>query len=463
MKLKNSVLDIPDDDIFRNDKLGRNESVENLTRLLLNVSSPLVFSVNAPWGAGKTTYMKMLHAKLKEAEHRSIYFSAWETDFAVDPLLAFLGEMNISLSALLTSDPKKRKAWDKAKKVGMHILRRGIPVSVKLATFGVVDADKIVEDESAKLTEVLSKDVVEAYSKDKNAIVEFKKNVAEVVKGDGEVVEKLFVFVDELDRCRPTYAIELLERIKHLLDVEGLVFVLALDKSQLAHSVKAVYGADFDALGYLKRFIDIEFLLPNANGEQFLRHLFTHLELDTYFEGRKSGDSRYDKEHLIGTLMAVSGQMSLRSLEQLVSKIKLISLTVPSSEYFFPELVVFLLLVKEQNLQKYNEFCGVNADGEAVLAMLYSIIPGSEDSAVWARQFVEALLIAGKMRDAKVWSSKQIARLQDVISTGKATEKQVENAARVLELVEHFNRGGRGISLGKITNRIDMLSNFDFK
>lgn len=463
MKLKSTALEIPEEDIFKNDKLGRSESVDNISRLLENVSSPLVLSVNAPWGAGKTTYMKMLHAQLASSGHKAIYFSAWETDFAIDPLLAFLGEMNIGLSGLLAKDSKKRKAWKKAKEVGTHILRRGIPVSVKLATFGMIDADKVFEEESAKLTEVLSKDVVEAYSKDKSAIAEFKKCVAEAVGGGEGVKEKVYVFVDELDRCRPTYAIELLERIKHLLDIEGLVFVLALDKTQLAHSVKAVYGADFDALGYLKRFIDIEFFLPSTDSEKFIKHLFTHLELDQYFATRTSRDLIYDQTHLIGALKAASGSMSLRSIEQVVSKLKLISLTTPSTEHFFPELIVFLILVKDKYPRVYDELSKQDVEGEEVLSLAEVFFPELDESTLYARQFVEAFIISAKTRTAKGWAAKRIAQLQIAANAAEGVEKYPGNAERVLGLLEHYNRGGRGVSLSRIMGRIDMLSSFNFK
>ena len=462
MKLKSKVLDVPSDNIFLNDKLQRNQSVDNLTNLLKNISSPLVLSVNAPWGAGKTTYLKMLHANLNSLGGKSIYFSAWETDFALDPLLAFLGEMNSALSKFLIGDSKKVRAWKKAKAAGAHILRRSVPVGLKLATAGLLDADKMLEDEASKLSESLSKDVIDVYSKNKEAIFEFKKSVAEVLKGDDEVAEKLYVFVDELDRCRPTYAIELLERIKHLLDIEGLVFVLALDKIQLAHSVKAVYGADFDALGYLKRFIDIEFSLPAAGKNLFINHLLTHFELDAYFKGRTAGETVYDRENLLRTLSVVCSGMSLRSIEQLLSKIKLISLTVPSNQYFYPEFMVFMLLVKEGYPEIYSEFSRPDVSGDELLSVVDNVFPGDMDEVVWTKQFIEALIISGKMRGARAWSDRKISLHKDAVSNVALQSHIVEHSRRVLELVGGMNRMGGSVSLDSLLGRIDMLSSFNF-
>ncbi|WLH04246.1 KAP family P-loop NTPase fold protein [Pseudomonas lurida] len=462
MKLKNSILDIPQDDIFKNDMLGRGDSVKNLTLLLENVSSPLVFSVNAPWGAGKTTYLKMLNASLIASNSKSIYFSAWETDFAVDPLLAFLGEMNTGLSGLLKGNTKKSKAWAKAKEAGAHILRRGVPVGVKIATAGLLDVDKIIEAEVGKLSEELSKDVIAAYSQNKKAISEFKKNVAEVLKADEGETEKLYIFVDELDRCRPTYAIELLERIKHLLDIEGLVFVLALDKIQLAHSVKAVYGADFDALGYLKRFIDIEFSLPEVGVASYIFHLFSNLGLESYFSGRKKGDNAYDKDHLLKTLNVVSKGMSLRSIEQLLAKIKLITLTVPDNQLFYPVFVVYLLYVKDSYPEVYEEFSRPKSTGAEILSVLEKVFSDGDDQVVWSKQYIEAIVISGKMDGAKAWSDNKILELTEVAQSEAVNDVRVRHSIRVLELVQYFNRYGNSVSLDNIFKRINMLSGFNF-
>ncbi|WVV48879.1 P-loop NTPase fold protein [Pseudomonas sp. NA13] len=74
-----------------------------------------------------------------------------------------------------------------------------------------------------------------------------------------------FIFIDELDRCRPTYAIELLERVKHFFELEDCRFIVASDSTQLAHSVRAVYGEKFYSERYLSRFFDAEFRLDNSN------------------------------------------------------------------------------------------------------------------------------------------------------------------------------------------------------
>ena len=227
MEFKAKKIIIDPADPYRDDTLSRKENIDNMSLLLRNISTPIVLSVNAPWGQGKTTFLEMLHADLMNNRCNSIYFSAWETDFASDPLLAFLGEMSQSLNTLTNGDKKKNEAWEKAKKAGVHILKKGIPALIKVGTAGIIDVDKMIEDEASKLIEGISKDVITEYSRNKDEIIRFKDSIAKLLCNEDGTKTKLFIIIDELDRCRPTYAIEFLERIKHLLDIEGLVFVLA--------------------------------------------------------------------------------------------------------------------------------------------------------------------------------------------------------------------------------------------
>jgi len=346
MEFKAKKIKIDPSDPYKEDSLSRKEHIDNLSLLLRNFSTPIVLSINAPWGHGKTTFMEMLHADLLNNSCNTIYFSAWETDFASDPLLAFLGEINKSLEALITGDEEKSKAWVKAKKAGTHILKKGIPALIKVSTAGVIDVDKMLEDEASKLMEGFSKDLIEEYSKNKNEIQLFKDSISQILSTNGRNERKLYILIDELDRCRPTYAIEFLERIKHLLDIEGLVFVLALDKEQLSHSVKGVYGAGFEATGYLRRFFDIEYSLPESQLHDFVNRLYETFKFNAFFERRtKYSAFQNDVEHLkkVFMLLASALKLSLREVEQILSKLNLVLHSTKENIYLYPSLLAFLL------------------------------------------------------------------------------------------------------------------------
>ncbi|WP_430869657.1 KAP family P-loop NTPase fold protein [Cupriavidus basilensis] len=89
----------------------------------------------------------------------------------------------------------------------------------------------------------------------------------------------IFFFIDELDRCRPTYAIELLETVKHIFGVEGIYFAIATDTEQLAASIKSVYGTEFSSSRYLKRFFHAEYTFPELENYDYATHLFSKLNL----------------------------------------------------------------------------------------------------------------------------------------------------------------------------------------
>jgi hypothetical protein len=94
-----------------------------------------------------------------------------------------------------------------------------------------------------------------------------KKSLGAIVAAvrDGNVNPPIIIIIDELDRCRPSYALKLFEEIKHLFDVHGLVFVLGMNGEQLAHSVSGTYGANFDGAAYLRRFINRRYTLEPPN------------------------------------------------------------------------------------------------------------------------------------------------------------------------------------------------------
>jgi len=84
---KTHDIEIDVNDIFKNDLLGRQSEIENLTPIILNFDDPFVLALDSPWGAGKTTFVRLWQAYLKKESKQSIYFNAWETDYAEDPLI----------------------------------------------------------------------------------------------------------------------------------------------------------------------------------------------------------------------------------------------------------------------------------------------------------------------------------------------------------------------------------------
>lgn len=465
MEFKAPKIKVPKDEPFKNDKLNLERNVSNITTLLKKISSPIVFSINAPWGCGKTTFLEMLNANLQKEDCKTVFFSAWETDFVDDPLLAFLGEMNKELRDYIGEDGNKIEAWDKAKKAGMHIIRKGLPALIKLGTAGVIDAEKIIEDEASKLAEGIAKDLIDGYTKEKEEITKFKENLGKLV-GDSKDGSKLYIFVDELDRCKPTYAISLLERIKHLLGIEGIVFILAMDKLQLSHSIKAVYGSEFEAVGYLRRFIDIEYSLPKQNLDGFIEHLYRSFGFNTFFDKRREyRDFEYDAQHLsnVFKLLATSKRLSLREIEQLFSKINLVLHSTKENIYLYPALLAFLLIAKEFHGDVYNEYIKESSTPEEVIKLLYSIIPEEYRYDSFECALIEGFLIAAKNNNHKSDIGNSLEVHKEILNDETKTEKKKHYSEKVIRISERPTESFRAsVSLDSVVSRIEMLEDFHF-
>jgi len=249
-----SILPIPKEgDVFENDRLDRKRFIQNLMYIINRHEKNCTILIDGAWGTGKTTLLRLLEASLRqdeESEYSVIRYNAWENDYQEDAFVPMVREINKELK-------NEYKLVTKASKVAECI---GSNLALMLSK-GVIDIQeirKIVKGET------------------ESPIDEFKKEVAKIIKRDKK---RIIYLIDELDRCRPTFAIETLERIKHILGVEGLYFIIALDKKQLTHSLKTVYGSGMNTPGYLSRFFDYEFQLENSDLKDFLRDHITDKDI----------------------------------------------------------------------------------------------------------------------------------------------------------------------------------------
>lgn len=376
MLLKTQPKPLDPNNLFEGDLLGRKDHVESFARLLLSLDTPNTLSINAPWGAGKTTFLKFLEATLINNSCKTVFYSAWETDFASDPLLAFLGEINQQLINMIGQDDESGQAWKKTKIIGNHLIKRSIPLAMRLGTLGLVESETL-EEELAKATGDVSKDLVDYYTRDKELIDQFKESLKTFLKSEGTEKKQIYVFIDELDRCRPTYAIELLERIKHLLDVPGLNFVLAMDDVQLVHSIRAVYGAEFDSKTYLSRFIDIKFQLPGVSTKGFIQSRLESLGISDFLEKRNGANYISEiNDHL--SFFSKNLKLTLRDLEQILSEL---NVSIRGAKWDFNiQMALLLLVIRRKNSEAYLNYVSPSGTTENLLQYLRNFIDEAYES-----------------------------------------------------------------------------------
>ncbi len=225
-----------------------------LTNLIRNQSGPLAISLNGQWGTGKTFLLKRWQEALKSGNFACIYFNAWEDDFCDDPFVALIGQLSDSFE----KDPYKEIVGT-IKKAAKFLLVKNIQGVLKFTGFTIPD----------DLPEQLADKTLKAYSEQRKNKEALKTSLQELSAKVKETTKSPLVFIiDELDRCRPTFAVELLERVKHVFDIDNMVFVFGVNRDELCSSIKSIYG-EIDADVYLRRFFDMEFQLPEANSETF--------------------------------------------------------------------------------------------------------------------------------------------------------------------------------------------------
>ena len=351
---KNKLLEIDVDNIFLNDKLHREAEIENLSSLIVSTNEAFTMSLNADWGAGKTTFIKLWRAYLsKEHQVNSIYFSAWEDDFSKEPLISILGEINNYIVENFNDKTEIIQKLDKVKDFGVKVLKRGVPAFIKGSTTSLLGIDKGYESAIGAITEETAKELIDKYSEEKEITQQFKSAILTLLSQIDK--DKPFViFIDELDRCRPLYAIELLERVKHIFGIDGLIFVFSIDKKQLSESIKSQYG-NIDTSSYLKRFIDLEYNLANISKDEFCTYLYKKYEIDKIIISKEiQNTSRGDLDHLsMMKYLVESLDLTLREIEQSFLQINIVFKTMQPRlfESHFRVFIFFILLkIKEHDL-----------------------------------------------------------------------------------------------------------------
>ncbi|CEO41948.1 KAP family NTPase [Photobacterium kishitanii] len=279
--------------------------------------SPLV--IDGSWGLGKTEFChKLIHLMCEEDTHHLIYIDAFKADHANEPLLTVLAKV----LEVLPDKNEKRELTKKA----MPALRYSLKVGGKALVSHLLrqDADSVIEgfeDEVQKVADKAIDASVESLLKDH---IEAEKNLKGLQDALKIIADKkpIVLFVDELDRCRPDFAVLMLETIKHTFDVDGVQFVLVTNTNQLKASINHCYGNNIDAQRYLDKFIKFTFTLPNTINENSnkttiaaVRHYTNSVARSTIIK-----DLGLDKDACLGLMKQVItiNNLSLREVETLV-------------------------------------------------------------------------------------------------------------------------------------------------
>lgn len=140
IRIQPSEIEVPENDPFKYDQLGRKDAAEILTHLVGSIEGPCVLSIEARWGTGKTTFLKMWSQYLRQDKQGFpvVEFNAWETDFSGNPFQALSLELTSRLEEY-TDDPALIEIMAEFKKTIGKIFKQTFLYSIKAFTSGIVD------------------------------------------------------------------------------------------------------------------------------------------------------------------------------------------------------------------------------------------------------------------------------------------------------------------------------------
>ena len=267
--------------------IGRNTEIINFIRLLDSIKSNFSIAIDNDWGTGKTFFVKEVkmildayneHSydyELSNLEriknvidiknidlHLAVYYNAWENDNQKSPLLSLIYEI-IKVAKIDTN--KTDISINKEK-----IIKDGLSAIVK--HFSGIDIKELL-----KCVETEAKDIFKEIKGQKSTKEQVDNILNNLLLEHGE---RLVIFIDELDRCRPTFAVELLEQIKHYFDNDKITFVFSTNIKQLQYTIKKYYGEAFEAKRYLDKFFDLTVSLNEVNVIEYFNFVNEDLRYD---------------------------------------------------------------------------------------------------------------------------------------------------------------------------------------
>lgn len=264
---------------FVNDTIGRSADVIRFASMLNVIDSNFSIALDSSWGSGKTFFVKQVkmfldanndHVHTIPEPDKSLFQSKW-SDFSRKSMPDFQPQVCVYYDAWANDgdeDPVLSLVYE---------IINDVESDYSLPKDG--DCIKIASTVLDSFTGKNWTAVIDALrGEDPLAEIKKAKSIEEEIKNflDSLLCERgnrLVVFVDELDRCRPSFAVKLLERIKHYFANDRITFVFSINAEELQHTIRQHYGSGFDACRYLERFFDLRVSLPPADMAKFYRSI----------------------------------------------------------------------------------------------------------------------------------------------------------------------------------------------
>jgi hypothetical protein len=400
------------------DLLNRRPLGQKLTDLVDRINQPLVIALDGGWGSGKSHFLKLwagAHKKELGGKAEAIYFDAFEHDYLDDPLVSLVSRLTTENATETWGATAVLRVKKAALPVAKLLLRAGLAAAVAAATGAIVPPSGDAATEKAG---DIADENVEAFWKAESSRIAAMQGFRDALKtltGEGENARKIVFIIDELDRCRPDYALNLLEIIKHFFTVPNVHFVLGVNLKELENSVKARYGAEISAAKYLQKFVSLTMTLPSGRPEapeSSAAHDYLNAVIKDYVhdpELLEAISKRLER-------LAKQQDLSLRDMQRILAQLSLLPTALTKKYWGYQIMVVGTLFLKVLHPATYAKVRRNLCSQEEVAASLSLAKPQDEshyelhyrDWAIWA--FVlgskAALEIPGMPVDVREFTTK---------------------------------------------------------
>jgi hypothetical protein len=391
------------DDVLNREQLADflTKSLTGETKILAKTKNiGLTVALDADWGSGKSFFIRHWANDLRVAGHPVVVFDAWENDIGDEAAVALMSSIKEELEIWATKLPKNkllRRKAEQSTKDAIKGLRRAIIPASKVIAAGLLkkatgiavdeifdafmdeDSTDVVKKSSEATSSVLEsgldeifKRSLEDHQKRSIAISNFKTSISsllDLLEVEASANIPMFVFADEVDRCRPSYAIKLLEEIKHIFGAPKICFVVSTNLDQLRESVCAIYGAGFDGHRYLKRFFDRHYTLPDPNYDDFSAFLLSEESSLTSHQSIQGLPPTLEKDGVKRSMSVISTAfaLDLRSQKQVISVANAAVAAMPIEMAFFALWLLFLCALRHKNPQQFERLLSRQLDHNAFI------------------------------------------------------------------------------------------------
>lgn len=383
------------------DLLDREEFGARLMSLVTDNSGPLVLSLDAPWGEGKTTFLRMWQEMLREADVSTVYLNAFQHDQAEDPFVPLVA----TIIDTVDRDPNAKRVAEiqaKAGVVGAHLFSWGTKFAARAAALGLADAhDPLAAtagesaERSSRAVAQMVADRISTYSEEIRESGAFCEHLAEFLReGLGGAARPLVFIIDELDRCRPSFAVQLLERIKHVLCVPLITYVLAYHQDQMEEAVRGVYGRGIDARAYLTKFVHIRCALPKRTGSKpsfddtfaFCESRLASHELEL---------SRDTHDGIMEALpsLACAFDLSLRAIERVFTQLAIFYTAIGETRFSSPGIVGPLAVLRVKHPAVYRNLRDGDLDYHGLLEQVPQFARSGDRGLEWCKDWLRVCFL----------------------------------------------------------------------